>query len=176
VEVQVSGKEPHYAVQFATRYGSRTDAFLNAWTAISRLDELIEDARTLKGHLDTVMPEETRWHPWVGAEIISYYAVGFVTCLEWHARSRLVDLLAFKPSAAKSEDLRVLKDKVILEMLATNVTIASTVGAATNISSFEDYMGVFSRLFSAFDPQLAQTPIKVDHIRTRRNSLRIRRA
>jgi hypothetical protein len=124
----VSGKEPHYAVQFATRYGSPTDNYLNAWTALIRLDELIEDAKTLKGHLDTVMPEENRWYPWVGAEIVSYYVVGFVTCLEWHARSRLVDLLTFKPTAAKSEDLRVVKDKVVLEMLAANVTVASIVG------------------------------------------------
>jgi hypothetical protein len=141
-------------VRFATRYGSPTSDFLNAWTAITRLDELIEDAKALKGYFDTVMPKETRWHPWVGAEIISYFSVGFVTCLEWHARSRLVDLLTFKPSAAKSDDLRVVKDKVILEMLATNVTVASIVGAATNISRFQDYMGVFSRLFSIVDPQL----------------------
>lgn len=150
----MSGKEPHYAVKFATRYRSRTDDYLNAWTALMRLDELIEDARILKGHLDTAMPEEDRWHPWVGAEIISYYVVGFVTCLEWHARSRLVDLLTFKPTAAKSDDLRVMKDKVVLEMLAANVTVAAIIGAATNISSFEEYMGVFSRLFSTFDPQL----------------------
>jgi hypothetical protein len=150
----LSIKEPHHAVQFAARYGSNTNNYLNAWTAISRLDELIEDARTLKGHLDAVMPEEARWHPWVGAEIISYYATGFVTCLEWHARSRLVDLLTFKPSAARSDDIRIVKDKIVLEMLETNVTVASIVGAATNISSFEDYMAVFSRLFSSFDPQL----------------------
>ena len=145
---------PHFAVVFAERYESPVDNYLNAWTAIYRLEELIGDAKTLKGYFDTVIPEDTRWYPWVGAEIISYYVIGFVTCLEWHARSRLVDLLSFKPSAAKSDDLRVLKDKVILEMLKNNVTIASIVGAATNISSFEDYMAVFSRIFSALDTKL----------------------
>jgi hypothetical protein len=39
-------------------------------------------------------------------------------------------------------------------MLTANVTVASIVGAATNISSFEEYMGVFTRLFSAFDSSL----------------------
>jgi hypothetical protein len=105
------GKEPHHAVKFAMRYGSPTGLYLNAWTALTRLDELIEDARTLKAHLDTVMPEEARWHPWVGAEVVSYYAVGFVTCLEWHARSRLVDLLTFRPALAKSDDLKVVETK-----------------------------------------------------------------
>lgn len=150
----MSTGEPHHAVRFATRYGSPTSDFLNAWTAIARLEALIEDAKDLKDDFDKFMPAETRWRPWFGAEIISYFSVGFVTCLEWHARSRLVDLLTFKPSAAKSDDLRVVKDKVILEMLATNVTVASIVGAATNISRFEDYIGVFSRLFSVIDPNL----------------------
>lgn len=150
----MSTREPHYAVQFAARYGSPTADYLNAMTAIARLDELLDDVKALKDQFDIVMPEDTRWCPWVGAEVVSYYSVGFVTCLEWHARARLVDLLTFFPSAAKSEDLKVLRDKVILEMLATNVTVASIVGAATNISSFEDYMGVFSRLFSTVDPDL----------------------
>jgi hypothetical protein len=150
----VSGKEPHYAVKFATRFGSATGEYLNAWTALIRSEELIEDARTLKDSLDKVMPEESRWHPWVGAEIVSYYAVGFVTCLEWHARSRLVDLLTFDPAAARSDDLKVVRDKVVLEMLEANVTIASIVGAATNISSFEEYIAVFTRILSISDSKL----------------------
>lgn len=147
----MSSKEPHYAVQFALRYGAPTAAYLSTWVALTRIDELIEDAKNLKNHFDAAMPQEERWAPWVGAEIVSYYVVGFVTCLEWHARSRLVDLLTFKPTAAKSEDLRVVKDKVVLEMLAANVTVAAIVGAATRITSLEDYLNVFSRLFSAFD-------------------------
>jgi uncharacterized protein (UPF0248 family) len=150
LEAQLADREPHYAVQFANRYKLPTDGYLNAWTALVRLDELIEDAKNTKSYLDAAMPEDDRWHPWVGAEIVSYYAVGFVTCLEWHARSRLVDLLTFKPSAARSEDLKIIKDKVVLDMLSANVTVASIVGAATNISSFEDYMNVFSRLFAIF--------------------------
>ncbi|MCJ2094665.1 hypothetical protein MKK67_19510 [Methylobacterium sp. J-072] len=147
----MSAKEPHYAVKFAERYGSATDAYLNAQTALARLEELIEDATDLKGNFDKWVPTDTRWAPWVGGEIISYYWVGFVTCLEWHARSRLVDLLTFKPSAAKTDDLRVIKEKVVIEMFAANVTLPSIVGAVTNVSNFDDYMNIFSRIFKSFD-------------------------
>ena len=143
-------KEPHFVIRFAARFGSPVDEYLNAWTALARLDELIEDAKALKELFDRSKPESERWHPWFGAEIASYYAVGIVTCLEWHARARLVDLLTFRPSAARSDDLRIIKDKVVLEMLAANVTIASIVGAATNISNLDEYLNVFSRVFSAF--------------------------
>lgn len=145
----MSGKD-HYAARFASHYGEASTGYLNTWAALCRLDDLIEDAEKLKGNFDAVMPEDRRIHPWVGAEVISYYAVGYVTCLEWHARSRLVDLLTFKPSAAKTEDLRAVRDKIVLEMLASNVRIATIVGAATNVSNFDDYTGMFSRVFGEF--------------------------
>lgn len=148
----MSGKELHHAVKFANRYGS--GKYLSAWTALFRLDELLEDAVALKAHLDKLEPKEDRSAPWFGLEIVSYYPVGYVTCLEWHARSRLVDFLSFNPSAFKPEDLKVVKDKVVVEMLAANLTVASVVGAATNVSSFEDYMRIFSRLLSSVDPRL----------------------
>lgn len=140
----------HHAVAFAERYSDKGTDYLNAGTALWRVGELLDDAETLKKHLDVVFPEDQRWAPWVGAEVVSYYAVGLVTCLEWHARSRLVDLLTFIPAAFKTDDLRVMRDKVVVETLASNVTVAAVVGAATNISTFDDYTGVFARLFSAF--------------------------
>ncbi|MGF3027390.1 hypothetical protein ACQVP2_31850 [Methylobacterium aquaticum] len=148
------GKEPHYAVSFAERYGSFSDSYFNASTALHRLGELIEDVESLKGIFDKVIPDERRWAPWVGAEIVSYYGVGYVTCLEWHARSRLRDLLTFKPEAAKVEDLRVVKEKIVIEMFTVKVNLASIVAAVTSVSSFEEYMNLFSRVLSAFDPKL----------------------
>lgn len=140
----------HHAVVFAERYSDTSVGYLNAGAALWRVGELIDDAEELKAQLDAAMPEKKRWHPWVGAEIVSYYSVGLVTCLEWHARSRLVDLLTFMPQSFKVDDLKVMRDKVVVETLASNVTVASVVGAATNISTLEDYMGVFKRLFIAF--------------------------
>ncbi|WLS04168.1 hypothetical protein [Shinella oryzae] len=139
----------HYAVAFAKRYSDRTTDYFNAATALWRVGELLDDAETLKKYLDIVYPEDNRWAPWVGSEVVSYYAVGLVTCLEWHARSRLVDLLTSIPSAFKTDDLKVMRDKVVVETLTSNVTVAAVVGAATNISTLEDYMGVFARLFDA---------------------------
>lgn len=140
----------HHAVAFAERYSSRGTDYLNAAAALWRVGNLLDDAETLKKYLDIVVPEDQRWAPWVGAEVVSYYAVGLVTCLEWQARSRLVDLLTFFPAAFKTDDLRVMRDKVVVETLASNVTVAAVVGAATNISTFDDYTSVFSRLFAAF--------------------------
>lgn len=140
----------HYAVDFAERYRDQVGGYLNVNAALWRLGDLIEDVKEVKGFLDTAFPDGPPFAPWVGAEVISYYAVGFVTCLEWHARSRLVDMLTFYPTAFQSEDLKMMKDKTVVETLTANVTVATVVGAATNISSLDNYMAVFSRLFSAF--------------------------
>ncbi|UIN34043.1 hypothetical protein [Methylobacterium oryzae] len=154
LEAGVSGKAPHYAVKFAERYGSPADNYLNAGAALYRLDELLEDAKNLKDNFDKWVPEDNRWAPWVGSEIISYYGVAFVTCLEWHARSRLVDLLTFKPSAAKTDDLRVIKEKVVIEMFAANVTLPAIVGAVTSVSNLDDYLNIFARIFEALGQQI----------------------
>src|SRR4051794_20949240 len=86
----------HPHVAFATRYGSPTSDFLSASVALSRLEILIDDVTRLKSTLDERDLASERWYPWFGYEVISYYAIGYVTCLEWHSRSRLVDLFTYK--------------------------------------------------------------------------------
>lgn len=144
-------KELHFAVKFAQRFGNSPDSYLNASVALSRLDELLADILELKDRFDKWEPDDNRWAPWVGAEIVSYYWVGFVTCLEWHARSRLTDLLSYAPSAARPDDIKVIKDKVVLEMFEGNVTLPNLVGALTHVSTFDQYTNVFSRVFQQFD-------------------------
>lgn len=143
----MSKKVPNYAVSFASRYADKVHVGLNASVALRRLDMLLDDARTLSGHLDTVMPPDSRWFPWFGADVVSYYSVGYVTCLEWHARSRLVDLLSYKPEAVKADDVKQLRDAVVVEMLSANVTVADMIGASTNVSTFDAYMNIFNRVF-----------------------------
>jgi hypothetical protein len=140
-------KGSNHTVAFAARYSSPVGYWLSARTALTRLEALLDDAKSMDEHFASLMPLETRWAPWFGAEIISYYCVGYVTCLEWHARSRLVDLLSFKPSAIKADDIKQVRDTAFVESISANVTVAGLVGAATNVSTFESYMSIFERIF-----------------------------
>ncbi|MHB2207768.1 hypothetical protein [Methylobacterium sp. CM6257] len=144
-----SKEEMHAFVAFAKRHGNPTMDFFNAYSSIYRLESLIEDANKIKGMFEKFEPEEERWFPWIGTELCSYYAVGCVTCLEWHVRSRLVDLFTYKPSALKSTDIQgKVNDKIVPQMIAQNATVAQLIGAATNIGSFQTYMAHFVRIFS----------------------------
>jgi hypothetical protein len=84
-------------------------------------------------------------------EIISYFAVGFVTCLEWHARSRLIDLMLYKPSCITIRDLEGVAKVALSQMLAERVTVPHLLGAATNVSRIEEYVAVFTRVFEVLD-------------------------
>lgn len=138
----------HPLLSFASRYGDPSQDYLNAHMAIARLETLMDDLKTMTELLDREYPEDSRWYPWIGAEIISYYAVGFVTCLEWHARSRLVDLLTFQPEAMKVEDVKgTVSDKLIIQMAARKATVAQLVGASIRVGSTENYLSIFGRTF-----------------------------
>lgn len=138
-----------HGVDFAKRYGSDVGLYLSAYSAITRADALLEDARGLRSTLEAATPEEARWAPWYPADVISYYSVGYVTCLEWHARSRIRDLLTFMPDKANAKDINQIRDSAVLEMFSANVTIAGVVAGATKINSLSDYMNVFERVFEA---------------------------
>ncbi len=130
-------RNTEHLARFTSRYADPTENYLSAFTALSRAELLLEDAAKLKELLDVAQPEETRWAPWFGAEAMSYYAVGFVTCLEWHARSRVVDLLTFDPSVRFADFSPQLGDKLIVEMMVQNAPIGHLVGASINVPSFE---------------------------------------
>jgi hypothetical protein len=80
-------------------------------------------------------------------EIVNYYVVGFVTCLEWQARSRIVDLLNFVPDCIQPEDVRAIDKLALSQMSAANVTLPFIVGAGTHVSSAQDYASIFTRVF-----------------------------
>ena len=148
-----------HGVEFAKRYGSASGQWLNAFSAITRAEMLHEDAMDLRRTLEDATPEESRWAPWYPQEVISYYSVGYVTCLEWHARSRIRDLLTFMPNATTSKDITQIKESVVLEMLAADTTIAGIVAGTTLISSLDAYMGVFTRVYQAIG--VNQTPYQI---------------
>lgn len=125
---------------------------LNAWVALYRAEELLNDAEALvelKNSCETANIQfGYRFNTY---EIISYFAVGFITCLEWHARSRKVDLLKFKPENIETGDIKFIEKDALVQMVGANVTIPYLVGAATKISSLKSYIEVFERIFRALE-------------------------
>ncbi|WP_292063675.1 hypothetical protein [Brevundimonas sp. UBA7664] len=141
----------HPNVAFATKFGDPTGDFLNAYTALARLDGLIEDAEKVRDMLDKAEPKSERWFPWYGAEIVSYYAVAYVTCLEWHAKSRFADLAAYSPSSLTTGDLKgQVSDKVMVQLLTQGASVANLLSAATSVGSFPKYMSLMNRVLTAF--------------------------
>lgn len=148
----MSSKRQHPYLAFAARYADPTQNYLNAYIALARCEALLDDLSRVSSMLKANDPPERRWAPWFGAEIISYYAVGFVTCLEWHARSRLVDILTFDPRSLRTEDLKgVINDRLILQMISEQAPVTHLIGGAVRITSADRYYSVLSRVFADLD-------------------------
>lgn len=82
-------------------------------------------------------------------KIVDYYIVGFVTCLEWHARSRQADLLTFMPELIQPRMMSSIKIDSISQIHAARVTLADIIGASTKISTLEEYKDVFDQIWAA---------------------------
>jgi hypothetical protein len=147
-------KEPklHYLVQFASRYASTRFKTLNASSALRRADALVHDAASLLELKNESQAKEIRFGSRHGTyEIVSYFAVGFVTCLEWHARSRLVDVMMFRPSSIQSTDVKNIATLALSQMVTEGATIPHLLGAATNVSHIQEYLLVFRRVFAGLE-------------------------
>ena len=154
----MSATTDHPLLDFASRYADPTQDYLNAYMAVARLDMLLEDLTKVRALLEAEHPKEQRWHPWFGAEIISYYAVGFVTCLEWHAKSRLIDLLTFQPSSLKIEDVKgTISEKLIVQMVAKQASVIQLVGASVKVASTEKYLSIINRIFKSLGLPFSST-------------------
>ncbi|MEP7005927.1 MAG: hypothetical protein ABI810_08095 [Sphingomonas bacterium] len=145
----MGGSDDHPLIAFAGRFGDPAFDYLNAAVAIARADDLLRDLYTVARLIEAETPEDRRWAPWFGAEAISYYAVGFVTCLEWHAKSRLIDLLAFRPASLTVADVdRTINAKLIVQMVARKASVTQLVGAALKVNNLGSYLRVAERLFA----------------------------
>jgi hypothetical protein len=134
---------------------------LNAGVAVLRLEILLEDIQRLSD-LMALAPEPETHADRLPPEIVSYYAVGFATCLEWHARSRLSDLFTYKPSIITDEDLaQGGGTKVIAHLIRENASISKYLAAIPNYSTPEAYLGVFVRVFEALS--LEPSPYEILH-------------
>lgn len=140
----------HPYASFASRYADPTQSYLTAYMALQRANSLLEDAEAMNALLSQEHPPEKRWMPWFGAEIVSYYSVGYVTCLEWHARSRVVDLLTFDPGVRLDDFRGQISDKLIIEMLGQKASVSHLVGASINVPSLDRYFSIMARLLGHF--------------------------
>lgn len=137
----------HPAVAFAAGY-STSSSTLNASAAMFRCEAFLHDIELAEVAI-LRFRSSGEWTPSFGLEIFSYYLVGFVTCVEWHARSRLVNLFTFKPSCIKVEDLKGnISDKVLSQMVAAKVGVPEVMGASLSIGSPEAYFSTIFRVFA----------------------------
>ena len=140
----------HHLVDFASRYSGIRINTLNAAAAIWRAESLVLDAA---GLVDLKSDAEAKGIDFgivrrATYEIIDYYVVGYVTCLEWHARSRLVDLMLFRPSCIQTGDVKKIADLALSQMVAEHVTVPHLLGAAANVSHIGEYLEIFKRVFN----------------------------
>ena len=123
----------------------------NAGSALFQMTQLVEEAEEMA----TLLRDHPRHRsPATLPHFAGYYLVGFVTCLEWHARSRLADLLAHAPDRTTADDLKSVTDGGKLrEMVASRLTVPELVGASANVSSLREYAVIFDRVFEAITPE-----------------------
>jgi len=147
----MAGKKPHHLVDFASRYSAWRFPTLDAYSALWRAEALVDDAERLLDLRERCRSADISFGLWNTYEIISYFAVGLVTCLEWHARSRLVDLLLFRPDCIDTSDVKNIDKIALSQMMSEGVTVPYLLGAVTKVSSIQEYVRVFERIFKALE-------------------------
>lgn len=145
--------ELHHGIEFANRYAlSVAQGNFNAATALYRLQTLAKDIERVDAAIELAKEyEEARDGDWLRfryIEAFSFYAVGIVTCLEWHARSRLTDLFSFMPGAIGQDDLKPLANaRLMAQMVEHNVSAAQLLGGMTTVASADRYLTIIKRVF-----------------------------
>ncbi|MFT4078068.1 hypothetical protein [Rhodomicrobium sp.] len=129
------------------RISDEVHGTLNAISVISRMEDALEDISRLEELSTKYKPHEWARSPF---SIISYYSVIYVTCLEWHARSRLADLFEYQPSSLADDDLKKgLGTEKIVGLITNKAAIPHFVAFSRNISNAGSYLETFARIFSA---------------------------
>ena len=136
-------------IEFAKKHITTDTSTFDARSAIIRLENLLDDVDQVQMVLEPILEE--RMKP-AFFEFVSYYKVGFVTCLEWHAKSRLFDLFNFDPSVITNNDVKQgLSNSNITQMVSEKLSIPHLLVGSFNITSLEKYVNVIERVFSALN-------------------------
>lgn len=105
-----------------------------------------EDLNTLSKMID-LYKKSGEFLPYYKLEIVSYYVVCCVTCLEWHARSRLKDLFTYKPELIDLKDMQIsVGADTLSQMVQKRLTIPDYIAAGVSVSSIDKYISVFDRV------------------------------
>lgn len=148
-------KKPH--IDFAKRQITSELSTFNTISALHRLDLLIEDAKELDEILSPLL--EKRLAP-AFHEFVVYYQVGFVTCLEWHAKSRLFDLLHYYPSLIAPDEIRSsMTNPKILDMATEKLTVPHIIAGSGNVSTLVQYTAIFSRILKSLGSDIGTSQI-----------------
>lgn len=153
----MSKTSTHPGIEFARRFATGTAFYptLDAGSALWRAESLFDDALELIKLADKAEDAKIQFHRrWYDFEICSYYAVGFVTCLEWHARSRLVDLLTFAPQCMQTSDFQRLNDKALIQAAAHKISVPALAGGLLTVTDVESYVKPFNRVFGEFGSKI----------------------
>lgn len=120
---------------------------LNAAVALIRVEMVLDDARRMEQLLASEPNLHTDHHS-LPPFVVSYYSVALVTCLEWHARSRLCDLFVFKPDAVQDKDLEQgYSARTVAHLIRDNASIPQYFAATRNYSTPDAYLGAIDRVY-----------------------------
>lgn len=135
------------AIKFASHHIASDVSTFDAFSTINRLELLLEDCAEARSILQPTLKEQ--WQP-AFFEFVSFYEVAFVTCLEWHAKSRLYDLFVFDPATITPEDIKqAASNSKIAQMVAAKLTVPHLIVSSFNVSSLERYTQIFDRVLKA---------------------------
>ena len=139
-----NSKKSDHILAFAAGHRNTVLPTFDAFTALFRAQNLLEDVERL-AEANT----EDRGRS-SALDITDYYAAGYVTCLEWHARSRQADLLTFMPELIQPNMMSSIRIDSISQIHTARVTLADLIGASTKINNLKAYKDVFDQIWSAF--------------------------
>ncbi len=135
----------HPQIEFAKRHLVGELSTFNASSAIFRLENLLEEIKDVQQHLQPILDD--RWAP-AFFEFTAYYRVAFVTCLEWHGKSRLYDLFTFEPTTIKANHIKqAVTDQKLAQMVSEGLTIPQLLAGSNSISTIEAYSDAIGRVF-----------------------------
>jgi len=133
-------------VDFAKRHLVEKVSTFNAASAYYRLELLYDDLNEVSDVLEPLLSKA--WKP-AFYEFVSYYKVGFVTCLEWHARSRLYDLFLYDPTQIQSKDIgRSLSEAKLAEMISEGLSVQHLLAGSNNVSTHDAYIEAIDRVLA----------------------------
>lgn len=151
----MSGKSDRLVAQ-AKKYREPFTATLTASDAMERLASLLEDINALLPLVENKLAAHWTMGGKERFEIVEYYLVGAVTCLEWHARARLKDALTCNPESVSPEDLSSnLAKQTIVDAVKNQIPIQDLIAASLSVSNLETYLSTFERVARSVSVQFS---------------------